>query len=82
MCVCVCVYMRSKNNVRGDFLGGPIVRTPCLHGGGWVSGSVSPHGTKIPHGMWPKNKNKDCGRLLAPCYGLQISPLASFKFLF
>ena len=85
MCVCVCVCARaractSKNYVRGDFPGGPMVTTPCFHGGGWDSGSVSRQGTKIPHAMWPKNKNKDYGRLLAPCYGLQISPPASFKF--
>ena len=39
---------------RGDFSGGPVVKTLCLQGRG--SGSILGWGTKIPPAMWHGKK--------------------------
>ena len=48
-----CDHMK---NIFGDFPGGPVVKT--LPSGARGAGSIPAWGTKIPHGLWPKNQNK------------------------
>ena len=42
---------------KGDFPGGPVVKTPHFHSRG--TGSVPGRGTKILHAAWPKKKNRE-----------------------
>ena len=40
---------------KGDFPGGPVVKTSPSNMGGVSSGPS--HEDKIPHALWPKNQN-------------------------
>ena len=46
---------KIKKQYKGDFPGGPVVKTLLSNAGGVRS--IPGRGAKIPHASWPKNQN-------------------------
>ena len=42
---------------KGDFPGGPVVKTLPSNAGG--VGSIPGHAAKVPYALWPKNQNRN-----------------------
>ena len=49
------IHEERKVMEKGDFPGGPVVKTLPSKAGG--AGSILGQGTKIPHALGPKNQN-------------------------
>ena len=51
--------MTKNKEVRGDFLDGPVVKTPCFHcRGGWVQSLVGELRSRMPHVAKKQKKKK------------------------